>query len=82
MGRPKKEGKDLERHRIQVDFSPATMVRLGKLKGLSESHTTAELIRRALKIYDFFLSNREEGNTVRVFIQRPNEEERELEIML
>jgi hypothetical protein len=47
--------KGLVRHRVQFDFSPEAYERLTQIKGKSESRTNAEVVRNALRLYDWFL---------------------------
>ncbi len=61
------------RHRLQIDFSPEAYERLMRIRERSEAATNAEVVRNALRLYDWFLDQRTknarlqmvEGNTVK-----------------
>jgi IS1 family transposase len=45
--------------RIQFEFSASMMMRLDKLKAATESTTYAEVIRDSLRVYEWFLRDRD-----------------------
>jgi hypothetical protein len=47
------------RQRVQLDFSPEAFARLQEIKDRSEAKTNAEVVRNALRVYDWFLRQRE-----------------------
>ena len=61
-----------KRHRLQI-FSPEAHERLMRIRERSEAATNAEVVRNALRLYDWFLDQRArnsrlqlvEGNTVK-----------------
>ena len=61
------------RHRLQIDFSPEAYERLMRIRERSEAATNAEVVRNALRLYDWFLDQRTrnsrlqmvEGDTVK-----------------
>ena len=50
-----KDEKDQGRHRLQLDFSPEAYQRLTSIREKSEARTNAEVVRNALRLYDWFL---------------------------
>jgi hypothetical protein len=61
------------RQRLQLDFSPEAFDRLQKIREMSDAKTNAEVVRNALRVYEWFLRQRREdyrfhlvkGNTVK-----------------
>ena len=49
---------DVKRHRLQLDFSPEAYERLLRIRERSEAATNAEVVRNALRLYDWFLDQR------------------------
>lgn len=47
-----------KRHRLQIDFSPEAYERLMRVRERSEAVTNAEVVRNALRLYDWFLDQR------------------------
>lgn len=43
------------RQRLQLDFSPEAFARLEEIKRLSDARTNAEVVRNALRVYEWFL---------------------------
>jgi hypothetical protein len=52
VGGDKKMG---ERQRVQLDFSPEAYHRLGQIRNLADAKTNAEVVRNALRVYEWFL---------------------------
>lgn len=46
------------RQRVQLDFSPEAYNRLAALRSKAEARTNAELVRNALRLYEWFLQQR------------------------
>jgi hypothetical protein len=44
------------KQRVQFDFSPEALQRLEDLKELVDASTKAEVVRNALKLYEWFVS--------------------------
>ena len=57
MARPKKNGK----HRINLELSEVTNEQLERLVQRANAETRTEVIRNALRIYDFLLELEEKG---------------------
>lgn len=76
------EGKATEREggrrRVQIDFSPAAYARLDSIRERSEAQSNAETVRNALRLYDWFLRQRDEGYEVRLI---KGDEERAVELL-
>jgi hypothetical protein len=48
----------LARQRLQLDFSPEAFARLQDIKDMSDAKTNAEVVRNALRLYEWFLRQR------------------------
>ncbi len=55
-----------ERHRLQLDFSPEAYKRLLQLRAEAEATTNAEIVRNALRLYEWFLSQRRQNFRVQL----------------
>lgn len=55
-----KRGKE----RVQLDFSPDSLERLEKLKERVGASTRAEVIRQALRLYEWFINETEPDSTI------------------
>jgi hypothetical protein len=71
-------GEGQGRRRVQIDFSPAAYARLDSIRERSEAQSNAETVRNALRLYDWFLRQREEGYEVRLV---KGDEERAVELL-
>ena len=49
---------DARRHRLQLDFSADAYERLLRIRDRSDAATNAEVVRNALRLYDWFLEQR------------------------
>lgn len=47
-----------ERQRVQLDFSPQAYERLLQIRELAGARTNAEVVRNALRIYEWFLDQK------------------------
>jgi len=54
------------RRRLQLDFSPEAYERLHRIREMSDAPTNAEVVRNALRLYDWFLEQRREGARLQV----------------
>jgi hypothetical protein len=66
------------RRRVQIDFSPPAYARLDSIRERSDAQSNAETVRNALRLYDWFLRQREEGYEVRLV---KGDEERAVELL-
>ncbi|MEX1365203.1 MAG: hypothetical protein AB1Z98_18895 [Nannocystaceae bacterium] len=66
------------RRRVQIDFSPAAYERLETIRERGDAQSNAEAVRNALRLYDWFLRQREEGYEVRLV---KGDEERAVELL-
>src|SRR6266700_5976851 len=55
------------KERLQFDFTPESLERLDRMKELAQASTRAEVVRNALKLYEWFLNDIEPENTIKVF---------------
>lgn len=51
------------RQRIQLDFTPESLERLRQIKEMAGAKTNTEVIRNALRLYDWFLRQKQENYT-------------------
>jgi hypothetical protein len=54
------------RRRVQLDFSTEAYERLIQLRTKSEAKTNAEVVRNALRLYDWFLDQKRSGYKIQV----------------
>jgi hypothetical protein len=66
------------RRRVQIDFSRTAYSRLDSIRERSEAQSNAETVRNALRLYDWFLRQRDEGYEVRLV---KGDEERAVELL-
>jgi hypothetical protein len=52
--------KQEERRRLQLDFSPEAYTRLLELREEAEARTNTEVVRDALRLYEWFLEQKRE----------------------
>ena len=57
---------DVKRHRLQLDFSTEAYERLVRIRRRSEAATNAEVVRNALRLYDWFLEQKSKGASFQV----------------
>ena len=54
------------KQRIQFDFTPESMTRLENLKEKTDATTKAEVVRNALRLYEWFVSQVDPNNIVEI----------------
>jgi hypothetical protein len=54
------------RQRVQLDFSPEAYNRLTALRKKAEARTNAELVRNALRLYEWFLEQKDKERKIHV----------------
>lgn len=54
------------RHRLQLDFTPEAYERLLRIRERSEATTNAEVVRNALRLYDWFLEQQRRNARLQV----------------
>jgi hypothetical protein len=54
------------KQRIQFDFTPESMKRLESLKEKTDATTKAEVVRNALRLYEWFVTQIDPTSTVEV----------------
>ena len=57
---------DSRRQRVQLDFSQEAYDRLTEIKKLADARTNAEVVRDALRLYEWFLRRKREGYAVQL----------------
>ncbi len=67
-----------ERRRVQLDFTQEAYERLIKLRKEADLKTNAELVRNALRLYDWFLEQRNAGYKIHLV---KDEKVKEVEIV-
>jgi len=50
--------KELPRQRVQLDFTPEAFERLQEIKEIADVKTNAEVVRNAIRLYDWFLQQK------------------------
>jgi hypothetical protein len=60
----KKEERKIDSRRIQFEFSLEAFERLEKLKEDSKASSYAEVVRDALRVYEWVLEEKNEGNEI------------------
>jgi hypothetical protein len=48
------------RQRVQLDFTPEAFARLQEIKDMADATSNAEVVRNAIRLYDWFLQQRRE----------------------
>jgi len=56
---------DRTRQRVQLDFCQDAFDRLEQIKRLADAKTNAEVVRNALRVYEWFLQQKREGFKLR-----------------
>jgi hypothetical protein len=51
---------DISRQRVQLDFTPEAFQRLQEIKDMAGIKTNAEVVRNAIRLYDWFLRQQQE----------------------
>jgi hypothetical protein len=50
-----------DRQRVQIEFSPEVSARLREIKQMAGVKTNADVVRNALRLFDWFLRQRQDG---------------------
>lgn len=69
------------RHRLQFDFSPEAYDRLKRLRNKAEARTFAEMVRNALRLYEWFLDQKDRDLRI-ALIDHDEKVVREIELIL
>jgi len=59
-----------QRHRVQIDFSAEAYERLLRIRQKSGAQTNTEIVRNALRLYDWFLDQKATGSKVALLDQK------------
>lgn len=54
------EQAEIVRHRVQLDFTEEGFNRLHEIKTLADARTNAEIVRNALRLYEWFLRQKKD----------------------
>jgi hypothetical protein len=57
---------EVGRQRVQLDFTPEAIDRLREIKELAGAKTNAEVVRNALRLYEWFLRQKKENYTIQL----------------
>lgn len=60
------------KERLQFDFSPEALRRLDEMKENTQATTRAEVVRDALRVYEWLVSEVDPDNTIKVFDKKNN----------
>lgn len=55
-----------QKERVQFDFSPEALQRLDEIKEKMEATTRAEVVRNALRLYEWLVNEIDPGSTIKV----------------
>jgi metal-responsive CopG/Arc/MetJ family transcriptional regulator len=55
-----------QKERVQFDFSPEALERLDAIKGKTGAATRAEVVRNALKVYEWLINEIDPDSTIKV----------------
>ena len=61
-----REKSNAERLRVQFDFSPQAFKRLENIRKLAEARSNAEVVRDALRVYEWFIEQKRANNKLQV----------------
>jgi hypothetical protein len=64
--------KENTKQRVQFDFSPEALQRLEDLKDKVDSSTKAEVVRNALKLYEWFATQVDPSSVIEIRDQNDN----------
>jgi hypothetical protein len=67
-----------QRHRVQLDFSAQAYEKLVELRKKSDLKSNAEVVRNALRLYEWFLQQKREGYALQIV---RNDEAKEIEFV-
>jgi hypothetical protein len=59
-----------QKERVQFDFSTKDLKRLDDIKEKTDAVTKAEIVRKALKLYDWFVNEVDPDSTLKIFDKR------------
>lgn len=62
-----------QKERVQFDFFPEALQRLDSIKDKTEAATRAEVIRNALKVYEWLVNDLDPDSTIKVLDKSNNE---------
>jgi hypothetical protein len=78
IAEPERDEEAVTRHRVQLDFSPGAYKRLRELREKADARTNADLVRNALRLYEWYLNAKNDNYKINLI---KNGEVKEVEIM-
>lgn len=60
------EDREQERKRLQIEFSPDALERLNNLRREADARSNAEVVRNALRLYEWFIHQKNQGARLQV----------------
>lgn len=69
----------MEKHRLQFDLTPEALKSLDELKDQAKAATRAEVVRNALRLYAWYLTQHSQGYNVQL---RKGDEVKQIELLL
>jgi hypothetical protein len=72
-------GNDTGRQRVQLEFTPEALERLRQIRTLAEASSNAEVVRNALRVYEWFLRQRADEYKFQLV---KNDQVKEVELVL
>lgn len=60
-----------DRTRLQLEFTPSSMRRLEEIRQKSDARSNAEVVRAALRLYEWFLE--QQRDNAKIFVGRGND---------
>ncbi len=70
---------EMSRQRVQLEFTPEAMQRLRQIKALANASTNAEVVKNALRVYEWFLNQRNQNYKLQLV---KDDQVKEVEIVL
>jgi hypothetical protein len=61
------------RHRVQFDFAPGALARVDKLVEITEAPTRADVVRNALRVYEWLVDKALQGKSIIIVGNRARE---------
>ena len=63
---------EIQRHRLQLDFSPEAYSKLQEIRVKSGAKTNAEVVRNALRLYEWYLEQKANDFKIQLFREGDN----------
>lgn len=79
LAKSKSVREDPARHRLQIELSPEAYKRLQEIRSISDVSSNTELVRNALRLYEWYLEVKRDDFKIRLV---KDDTTRDVEIML